>query len=118
MAMSLLNRKNGEGVRVYFRSEIYADPHKEFPDLMSRVLEGTASEEEKKLFNRIKKERERNLLIKKDNEIFSIKRVKEPLPPMARIFKSIKCDICSEMVMEGKLRKTKKGMVCFSCAGK
>ncbi|GAB4033488.1 MAG: FmdE family protein [Elusimicrobiota bacterium] len=115
MVLFLLSRKTGEGVRVSFNSQVYENSYSNFPELMNKVLQGSANEKEKVLFKKIRKEREKILLKENDSKLLFIRKVNVALPPSARIFRSIKCDICGEMAMEGRLKKTKKGNVCLEC---
>ncbi|MEW5951624.1 MAG: formylmethanofuran dehydrogenase [Elusimicrobia bacterium] len=118
MVLFLLSRKDGKGVRVSFKSENNDKAQENFYSLMNKVLHGKANDKEKSLFKKIKKEREKKLLTKKDEDLLNIKRIKMPLPARAKIFKSVKCDKCGESVMETRIRKTKKGDYCLECLEK
>ncbi len=118
MVLFLLSRQTGEGVRVSFNRENYDKSYPDFPALMNKVMDGKADRKERELFKKIKKEREKVLIKEKDSRLLFIKKVKMPLPPKARIFKSVKCDICGELAMEGRLKKTKKGNICLECLEK
>lgn len=115
MVLFLLSRKTQEGVRVSFNPEIYKNSDPKFPEIMNKVLDGIANPEERKIFEKAKKEREKMLLNEKDENLLIVKKVKVQLPPKARIFKSIKCDKCGEMVMETRLKQTKEGRICLEC---
>ena len=70
-----------------------------------------------KPFNReISREEKQEILLNFDiNEIFEFSKPKYELPEKARIFKSIKCDICGEVSPEHKMRFNEGQVVCFDC---
>lgn len=117
MALSIISRRTGKGIRVYLDSnKIKRD--EEFTDIMNKVLEGKASKEELKKFNKMKKEREKNFMKLKDEEIFIVKDYNGEIPPKARIYKNIICDKCGESVMETRIKKINGQYYCVECADK
>ncbi|HOJ87338.1 MAG: FmdE family protein [Elusimicrobiales bacterium] len=114
MALSLISRKNGKGIRVYLRSENLKRDKKDI-ELMNRVLAGKASKKEISIFNEMKKNREKEFMKIKDEELFKVYDFKGEIPPKAKIYNSVKCDKCKELVMETRIKDVKGKKICTSC---
>ena len=115
MVLFLLSRRTGRGVRVSFNRDAAGMQDPRFPEVMNRVISGTATPEEKAYFKKAKAEREDRLLRAPDSELLCLKDVKVTLPPRARIFNSVQCVRCGEHAMEGRLKDTGSGPVCMEC---
>ena len=90
---TLFSRKTGKGIRVNYHG-------KGTPEGISR-------------------EQMIEYLLKADeSEILDLKNVTIEEPEPARIYKSIKCDICGEGVMETRIRNINGKNVCIPCSTK
>lgn len=114
MALTLLSRKTGEGVRVAMLQGP-ATPKKEHFDLLQKVMRGEASQEEKADFQALHAQRSREILEMPIDSLFSIKKVKGDLPLKARIEPSEPCDWCGEPTMRSKLLDQDGQRVCRRC---
>lgn len=88
---TLYSRKTGKGVRVNFHG---------------KGMEQGMSREQMKDF----------ILNADDSKILSIKNVTIEEPEPARIHQSIKCDICSEGVMETRICEAGEKKLCIPCS--
>lgn len=118
MALSLFSRKNKKGIRVYLDSTKIKRDEKDY-EIISKVFDGKATEKEIELFKKIKKKREDEFLKLKDEEIFKVNWLDgNDIPPKAKIYKSIKCDECEEMVMETRIVEKGEKKLCLECSKK
>lgn len=110
------NRQTGETVRIAVKPNIMErDPNHRV--LQTKVMQGTATAEEKELFGQ--KHRELTEKIRQmDNEQFGkAEKIEFQLPEKAKIFNTIICAECDEGAMESRVRVKNGKMVCLSCAG-
>ena len=116
MVLTLLSRKNMEGVRVALRYGAIPghDDLRAFT-LMEKVFMGEATSEEKRIFGEIQLQRAKIILEMDAGEIFSLEKVRIDLPPYARIVKSEACEVCGEPVMVSKLIEDAGKRVCKPC---
>lgn len=63
-----------------------------------------------------KKERLKKIKESKDEELFSIKKIKLELPEKARVYPSVQCSRCREQVMLKKTFKINGKLYCTTCA--
>jgi formylmethanofuran dehydrogenase subunit E len=114
MALTLLSRKTGEGVRVAMRQGA-ATPNKEHFELLQKVMRGDASQQEREHFQALHSQRSRDILEMPADRLFSIVKVKVELPVKARIEPSEPCDRCGEPTMRSKLLNQEGQRVCRGC---
>jgi len=111
---TFVNRNTGDALRVSLNKDINeVDP--EFAELRKRAFSGSAGKEEKLEFENKKNEVSQKILDMLDNELFKIEHVKIEIPEEARIFKSVKCAKCGEMVAEHRARVENGNFVCIPC---
>jgi formylmethanofuran dehydrogenase subunit E len=114
MALTLLSRKTGDGVRVAMRQGP-ATPNKDHFELLQKVMRGDASQEEKERFQALHSQRSRDILEMPTDRLFSVEKVKVELPVKARIEPSEPCDRCGEPTMRSKLLDKEGQRVCRRC---
>ncbi|MEM2925527.1 MAG: FmdE family protein [Methanocellales archaeon] len=85
---TVFNRRTGEAIRISLR---------EFRG-------GKTKEESLNILRRLS-----------DGELFEFKKVSIPLPKPAEIYSSIKCEVCSELTMETRLRIKHGKLMCIPC---
>lgn len=115
-AYTFLSRRTGEAVRVAQRPDFSAgrlDPRTS--ELRPKVTAGTATPEEEEEFRRRAEEVIGTILRLPAGDMFTIRRVTEPLPTMARIFRSVACARCGEVVSEARARVRDGQVVCIPC---
>jgi formylmethanofuran dehydrogenase subunit E len=116
-AYSFINRKTGDAVRIAERpefSEMKGDP--EIARLRRKVVDGTATDAEKRDFSRLSLAYVKDLLAMPEEEMFSITRVTVEVPEQARIFRSVRCSICGETLSESRARVREGRIVCIPCS--
>jgi len=52
-----------------------------------------------------------------DEALFDVRWVEAPLPPPARLFRTVQCSCCGEGVMEARARLSEGQPVCPACYG-
>jgi putative hydrolases of HD superfamily len=92
---TLAYRPRGRGVRMYFIGDRFK----------TKRENGTT---DRQAFARV-------LLEAADHELFNIKDVTVDLPPQARIFPTVSCDICGEGAMEPRLAALHGQKICLDC---
>jgi formylmethanofuran dehydrogenase subunit E len=111
---TFVNRDTGDTLRLSLNKGIdEMDP--EFAKIRAKAFSGSASEEEMKEFENQKNKASQDILDMPDNELFKIEHVKIEIPEEARIFQSVKCAKCGELVAEHRARVEKGNFVCIPC---
>ncbi len=114
MALSLISRTSGKGVRIYVDGrKIKRDER--FIEIMNKVIKGKADEKELKIFGKMKRENEKKFMTLKDDEIFIVREYKNEIPQKARIYKSVECERCGELCMETKIEEIGGKKFCIEC---
>jgi len=114
MALTLLSRNTGKGVRVALKPGAFR-PDEEHMGLIRRVIAGEASDEERERFGKIHFERSCRLLETPAEDLFNITAVEMELPPRARIESSESCAVCGEPTMPSKMETANGRRVCRGC---
>jgi len=110
MAVTFINRVNGEAIRLMVKEEI-------LENLMNSNFgkarrDGNLSKIE--MMELTKKVSQQMMKIY-DGELFNIKKVQTEIPKFARIFRSIRCSVCCESFGEKFGRVKNGGIVCIPC---
>ena len=85
--------------------------------LRQKVTGGTASPAEQKEFQKRQAAIIEKILGMPIEELFIIKEVEPAIPERARIFRSVQCASCGEMVAEHRARVRDGKFLCIPCAG-
>ncbi|NLM30865.1 MAG: formylmethanofuran dehydrogenase [Methanomicrobiales archaeon] len=109
---TFINRVTGDAVRISLKDRETDDTQKA---LQARVREGTASPEEREALKRLQQEKMDRMLVDPPEDYFNVKRVKVEIPEKARLFGSVKCSKCGEMVAESRARVQNGDFVCIPC---
>ena len=111
---TFVNRNTGDALRVSLSKNIdEIDP--EFSELRKKAFSKSARKEEKFGFEKRKNEFSQKILDMPDNELFKIEHVKIDIPEEARMFPSVKCAKCGEIVAEHRARVENGNFVCIPC---
>jgi len=111
---TFVNRNTGKALRISLSKGIdEIDP--EFVKIRQKAFSESAGKEDKIKFEKEKNRLSQNILDMPDNELFKIEHVKIEIPEKARIFRSVKCAKCGEMVAEHRARVEKGNFVCIPC---
>ncbi len=114
MALTLLSRATGRGVRVVMKRDALMT-NEEHQGLRPKVMRGDATMEERKRFEELHLERSREVLEAPEDRLFTITPVTMELPPKARMEPSELCVRCGEPTMASKLVQDGEGKVCRGC---
>ena len=130
---TFVNRNTGDALRVSLSKDINEiDPEfskhskirsifgvpknsQNFRGLRKKAFSESAGKEEKIEFEKRKNEFSQKILDLPDNELFKIEHVKIDIPEEARMFPSVKCAKCGEMVAEHRARVENGNFVCIPC---
>lgn len=111
---TFVNRDTGDALRLSLSKAIdEMDP--EFAKVRQKAFSGSASEEEKMEFEKQKNKLSQDILDMPYDELFKMERVEIEIPEEARIFQSVKCAKCGELVAEHRARVEKGNFVCIPC---
>jgi len=117
-AYTFINRKTGSAIRLVQRPE----PLTERLDpaaaaLRTKVMSGKATPEEEKEFEERQAAIIQKILTVPFSELFIEKEARSDIPERARIFGSVQCASCGEIVAEHRARVKNGKIVCIPCAG-
>lgn len=108
-------RNSGRAVRIAVRNKTWqGDP--QMKEIKKKYFSGTASEEERKIFQEHQNERIKHILELPAVEFCEVKHIAIDLPSRARIFESYLCAECGESVMEPRARLKNGKIVCIPCS--
>ena len=117
-AYTFINRKTGSAIRLVQRPE----PLTERLDpaaaaLRTKVMSGKATPTEEKEFGERQAAIIQKILTVPFSELFIEKEARSDIPERARIFGSVQCASCGEIVAEHRARVKNGKIVCIPCAG-
>jgi len=117
-AYTFINRKTGSAIRLVQRPE----PLTERLDpaaaaLRAKVMSGKATPAEEKEFEERQAAIIQKILTIPFSELFIEKEARSDIPERARIFGSVQCASCGEIVAEHRARVKNGKIVCIPCAG-
>ena len=116
---TLINRRNGKAVRVATKpsfSTASLDP--EFSDLRTKATSDNATAGDMEQFEKHRDAVIHGILTIPYHDIFSVRRVDIQIPVPAKIYKSVPCDCCGEMVSEHRVITISGKTLCIPCSGK
>jgi formylmethanofuran dehydrogenase subunit E len=114
---TFIDRKRERAVRVSYKNWDAVNPPLR-RSLREKIQAGTATEEEKALFDKQREESVAKLVWSPPETFFEIREVQVEMPPQARIVETRPCEVCGEAVMTSKTVKKDGGTVCAECGGK
>jgi len=111
---TFVNRNTGDALRISLSKGIdEIDP--EFGKVRQKAFSESASSEDKIEFEKLKNKLSEKILEIPAKELFKIEHVEIEIPQEARIFPSVKCTKCGEMVAEHRARVENGNFVCIPC---
>ena len=108
-------RKSDKAVRVTTCLEEFMPRKPEMDDLKPKVFSGTATAEEQTKFYTMMQQVSEAILQAPAEKVVRIEEVTMKPPEKARIFTSIPCECCGEMVADAKMREHEGKKVCMPC---
>ncbi|GAQ94816.1 formylmethanofuran dehydrogenase subunit E [Thermodesulfovibrio aggregans] len=110
---TFFNRKTGRAVRISVDFE--SKETEEEKKLWQRFMEGDRSPEVLEFVKKRKAEKINKILNAKKEEILKITYPQIKTPKEARVFKSLRCEICGEKVAEVRARILDGKILCIPC---
>ncbi len=115
MAMTLLSRNTGKGVRVSILPDASArDPR--HTELLQKMMGGDATDAEKAEFKKAHLQRTKDVLETPLEKLFNVTRVEMELPSRAHMEPSENCTRCGEPAMPSKMERAGGEKICRGCA--
>lgn len=114
MALTLFNRRTGDGVRLCMKPDAFP-PDETHMALLQKVMKGTATANERAEFGERHFRRSCEVLEAPAEALFDIQPVQTELPEKAQIQPSRNCARCGEPTMPAKMVETAAGWVCRGC---
>jgi formylmethanofuran dehydrogenase subunit E len=117
-AYTFIDRRYNRAIRLVQRPDPVIeriDP--KASELRQKVMGGTATKEEIAEFQKRQAAVIEQILAMPVENLFLIKEITPEIPEKARIFRSVQCSVCGEMVAEHRARVKDGRFVCMPCAG-
>ena len=108
------SRESGKGVRIAMKPDAL-DLDKRHQELMDKLRAGTASEAERREFEKCHLQRSNDIMNLDPHKLFNVRSVKVSMPSMARVEPSKPCSRCSEPTMGTKLKQIDGDLICGGC---
>jgi formylmethanofuran dehydrogenase subunit E len=109
-------RDRSDAVRISQRPEFAMNSAPEASKLMKKFFSGEATAEETARHHKMRSDMVKEYLTRPVDEIFEIRHVKPEIPEKARLFNSVKCAECGEIVSESRARVKDGKIVCIPCS--
>jgi formylmethanofuran dehydrogenase subunit E len=114
-AFTFYRRRDGKAARLVARPAIYGDTGPTLARLNTKMLDQGLSEEEGKLWQKMRAAISKRIMEADLMDLFEIKRPVDPIPKMARILAPMVCESCGETVMETRTRHFGGQLLCIPC---
>jgi formylmethanofuran dehydrogenase subunit E len=113
-AYTFLKRSSGDAIRISvdFPSPPESEEEKK---MWRRYAHGDRSEEVLKAVHDRKARKTKAILEASESGLMKITRVNIPLPPEAKIYQSVTCEMCGEKAAEPRVRIKNGKVVCIPC---
>ncbi|MFH0967189.1 MAG: FmdE family protein [Methanobacteriota archaeon] len=108
-------RKSDKAVRVSTCLDEFMPRKPEMDELRPKVFSGQATAEEQKKFYDMMGQVSQAILAAPSEKVVKIEYVEMKPPQKARIFASIPCECCGEMVADAKTREHEGKRICMPC---
>lgn len=115
---TFINRETGESLRISLNSSVnleQMDPT--WSQLRKKVSSGSATSLEQQDFRQRAEIIAENLMNMPEEDLFNVKHIEiTDVPKKARIFRSVTCQKCGELVSEHRARLENGELVCIPCS--
>jgi formylmethanofuran dehydrogenase subunit E len=115
MALTLLSRNSGRGVRVCLKPGAFK-PNDEHSSLIQKIMKGEATEAESQRFQALHFQKTCEVLETPIDQLFVITEAACEIPPCARMEPSAICARCGEPTMPAKMVTSGTNLICRGCA--
>ncbi|BDZ70067.1 FmdE family protein [Methanobacterium petrolearium] len=111
---TFLNRDTGKALRISLKSSSdERDP--EFAEARKKAFSDSATKKDLEEYEKIRNKTTEKILEAPVQELFEVEWVDMEFPEEARIFRSVRCAKCGELVSEHRIRVENGKMVCIPC---
>jgi formylmethanofuran dehydrogenase subunit E len=111
---TFLDRGAGRAVRVSLRERL---PHSDERHALKKKLDaGEATDAEKQLWGKLRKQAVTELISVDSDKYFEIREIQMEMPPHAQIVATRPCDICRESTTVNRLIEREGSLICRECA--
>lgn len=111
-----INRETGDSVRISMKNSFSVDKiNPNLSKLREKVNSGKASELDIEYLKKITVKVSEKIVNLPYDKIFNVEHVKAKIPEKARIFKSVKCHKCGEMVSMHRTKQINDEYFCIPC---
>jgi len=111
---TFLDRAAGRAARVSLKGRL---PHSnERHALKKKIDAGEATDAEKQLWDKLRKQAVVELISVDPDKYFEIREIQMEMPPHAQIVATRPCDICREATIIGRLVERERSLICRECA--
>ncbi len=115
---TFINRKTGDALRISLKSSVdleHMDPA--WNQLRTKVTAGSATPEKEQDFRKRADRIAEKLMNMSEEDLFDVTRIEiADVPRKARIFRSVTCQKCGELVSEHRVRLENGETVCIPCS--
>jgi formylmethanofuran dehydrogenase subunit E len=111
---TFVNRKSRDAIRLSLKKDV-RKLNSNFDDDQNISFKESFSSEDKSKFDSQKEGITKKIMNMADDELFNIEYVKLDIPEEARIFNSLRCSKCGELVAEHRARVENGEIVCIPC---
>jgi formylmethanofuran dehydrogenase subunit E len=111
---TFVNRDTGDVLRLSLKKSL-DEMESNFDIVRDKAFSKSASVEDKIDFEKQKDKITKKIMDMPDKELFKIEYVELDIPEEARMFRSIRCSKCGELVAEHRARVENKELVCLPC---
>ncbi len=114
-AFTFYCRESNKAVRAITCLEEFMQQNPEMDELRPKVFSGKATEEERTRFYEMTDQVSKAILEAPPEKVVKLEFVQMEPPKKARIFTSIPCGCCGEMVADAKTREHEGKQICMPC---
>lgn len=109
-------RRSDRAVRVMTCLDEFMPRREEMDILRPKVFSGQATEEERNRFYSMMRQTSEAILAAPLDKVVTVTEVQMKPPEKAKIFTSIPCDCCGELVADAKTREVDGKRICIPCS--
>ena len=111
---TFINRETNKSIRISLKKDAF-ERDEEHRSLFAKVRNKTATEAERELFTEMHIKKSNELLDLPEDKLLFIEQVEPEPVQKARIHESLNCAICSEPVMETRVKLLNGDALCIPC---
>ncbi len=111
---TFFNRKTAKGIRIYAERFYLDDEEDKRFVILSKKTELT--EEEKNELLSIRERRVEKILNLPEEKFIKMSLPRNEMPRKAKVFNSIRCEVCGERVAEMRIQKKQQVSLCLPCS--